>query len=255
MTQTYETLTCEVADFVALVTLARAPVNAQNTRMREELAQLFDRLGDRDDVRAIVLTGAGKCFSAGADLSERPEEVPGAYTGHNRRVRSGFDCVMECSKPVIAAVNGAAIGAGCVLASCCDVILVAEHSFMAMTEVNVGLAGGVSHVRRHFGESNARMMVFTARRISGPELLRMNVASGCYPAEELLVKAMEMAGEIAGKSPSAVRAAKTSFQVTENLPLQDGYRFEQSQTKALRGHEDTSEAMAAFREKRVPNFG
>lgn len=254
MPQSYETLELNVSKNVAVVSLSRPPVNAQNTQMREEIAQLFDELGDRDDVRVIVLTGTGKTFSAGADLSERPAEKPGAYTTHNRRVRAGFDCVMECSKPVIAAVNGAAIGAGCVLASCCDIILVSDTAFMSMTEVNVGLAGGVSHIRRHFGESNARMMIFTARRIYGPELMRMNVVSACTTAEELLPTAMEMAYEISSKSPSAMAAAKKSFQVTENLPLQDGYRFEQSQTKALRGHKDTVEAMAAFREKRTPNF-
>lgn len=254
MTQTYKTLKLEVANHIAIVFLNRAPVNAQNTQMREEIVSVFDTLGDREDVRVIVLTGMGKTFSAGADLSERPEEVPGAYTAHNRRVRAGFDSVMECGKPVIAAVNGAAIGAGCVLASCCDIILVSDNAFMAMTEVKVGLAGGVSHIRRHFGESNARLMIFTARRIYGPELLEMNAVSACLPLDQLMPSALDMAQEIAANSPSAVRAAKKSFQVTENLPLQDGYRFEQSQTKALRAHDDTQEAMAAFREKRTPLF-
>lgn len=250
----YETLTMDVADFVATVTINRPPVNAQNNRFRLEIAEVIDALGDRTDVRAIVLTGAGKAFSAGADLSERPTQDPGNYTAHNRRVRASFDCLLECPKPIIAAVNGAAIGAGCVTALCCDIIVTAEKGFLQMTEVMVGLAGGVAHVRRHFGESDARMMIYTARRVYGPELLRMNVASACVAPEALLPTAKAIAADIAKASPSAVRAAKKSFQMTEGVSIYEGYRFEQGQTKALSTSEDTAEAMAAFREKRAPTF-
>ena len=250
----FETLTLDVADFVATVTIDRAPVNAQNNRFREELTEVIDALGDRTDVRAIVLTGAGKAFSAGADLSERPTQDPGHYTAHNRRVRASFDCLLECPKPIIAAVNGAAIGAGCVTALCCDILVLSEKGFLQMTEVMVGLAGGVAHVRRHFGESDARMMIYTARRVYGPDLLRMNVASACVAPEELLATAQGIAADIARASPSAVRAAKKSFQMTEGVSIYEGYRFEQGQTKALSTSEDTAEAMAAFREKRAPVF-
>jgi enoyl-CoA hydratase len=138
------TIRVEVADLVATVTIDRPPVNAQNSAFRDEIVRVFDVLHESDEVRAIVLTGAGKTFSAGADLKDRPDAArPGAFPRHSRAVRAGFDCVMECGKPVIAAVNGAAIGAGCVLALVCDIILVAEDAFMSMTEVDVGLAGGV----------------------------------------------------------------------------------------------------------------
>lgn len=250
----YETLSLDVTDYVATVTIDRAPVNAQNNRFREEIAEVIDALGDRSDVRAIVLTGAGKAFSAGADLSERPTQDPGHYTAHNRRVRASFDCLLECPKPIVAAINGAAIGAGCVTALCCDIIVTSEKGFLQMTEVMVGLAGGVAHVRRHFGESDARMMIMTARRVYGPELLRMNVASACTAPEDLLSTAQGIAADIAKASPSAVRAAKKSFQMTEGLSIYEGYRFEQGQTKALSTSEDTAEAMAAFREKRAPVF-
>ncbi len=250
----YETLTLDVSDYVATVTINRPPVNAQNNRFREEIADVIDALGDRTDVRAIVLTGEGKAFSAGADLSERPTQDPGHYTAHNRRVRASFDCLLECPKPIIAAVNGAAIGAGCVSALCCDVIVTSEKGFLQMTEVMVGLAGGVAHVRRHFGESDARMMIYTARRVYGPEMLRMNVASVCTTPEDLLPTALSLAADIAKASPSAVRAAKKSFQMTEGVSIYEGYRFEQGQTKALSTSEDTAEAMAAFREKRAPSF-
>lgn len=256
MTETYDTLKLDIADHVATVTLDRPPVNAQNRQAKDELVAVFDALHDRTDVRAIVLTGAGRTFCAGADLKERPGVAgqPGAYSRHNRATRACFDSIMECSKPVIAAVNGAAIGAGAVLALCADIILVAEDAFMSMTEVEVGLAGGVVHVRRHFGESDARMMLYTARRIAGPDLLRMNVASMCLPRDALLGEAQKIAREIAAKVPLAVQAAKRSFQVTEAMPMQDGYRFEQGQTAALAATEDTQEAWRAFAEKRKPVF-
>lgn len=249
-----QTLSVAIDAHIAVVTIRRPPVNAQSNRMRDEMQQVFDALGDRDDVRAIVLTGEGKAFSAGADLSERPTQEPGAYTAHNRRVRASFDCLLECPKPIIAAVNGAAIGAGCVTALCCDILVLSEAGFLQMTEVMVGLAGGVSHVRRHFGESDARLLIYTARRIHGPELLRMGVASACTAPEALLDTAMGIARDIARASPSAVRAAKKSFQTTETLSIYDGYRFEQGQTKALSTSADRAEAMAAFREKRAPVF-
>jgi enoyl-CoA hydratase/carnithine racemase len=251
-----EAFTVELADHVATVTIRRPPVNAQNRQFREEIVRIFDTLHDLAEVRAVVLTGDGRAFSAGADLRERPNLAaePGAYPRHNRLVRASFDAVMECEKPVIAAVNGAAIGAGCVLALCCDIIVVSDNAFLSMTEVDVGLAGGVKHVRRHFGESDARLMIYTARRITGPELLRMNVASACVPAEALLPTALGIAGEIAAKVPLAVRAAKRSFTLTEELPLHEGYRYEQSQTVALSTSEDTREAQRAFAEKRKPTF-
>ena len=242
---------------VATVTIAAPPVNAQDRRVpRGDASGSSTCWGPEPEVRAIVLTGDGKTFSAGADLSERGALLsePGGYSRHNRLVRAAFDCVQDCPKPVIAAVNGAAIGAGCVLALVCDILLVADEAFLAMTEVDYGLAGGVRHVLRAFSPSDARLMIYTAKRISGPELLRMNVASACMPKAELLEAALGIARSIAAKVPLAVVAAKRSFGLTEEMPLRDGYRYEQSQTAALAETDDTKEALAAFREKRKPVF-
>jgi enoyl-CoA hydratase len=245
----------EIADHVAVVTMRAPPVNAQDRRFREEIVRIFDVLHDSAEARVVVLTGSGRAFSAGADLRERPNlDEPGAYPRHNRRVRASFDAVMECGKPVIAAINGPAIGAGCVLALCCDILLVAETAFLSMTEVDVGLAGGVRHVLRFFSQSDARLMIYTAKRITGPELYRMNVVSACVPGETLMDAAMGIARDIAGKSPLAVQAAKRSFGLTEEMALRDGYRYEQSQTVALSASEETKEAQRAFAEKRKPVF-
>ncbi len=246
----------EISGHVATVTITAPPVNAQNRTFREEQVRLFDVLGAETSVRAIVLTGDGKIFSAGADLSERAGILaePGGYARHNRLVRAAFDSIIECPKPVIAAVNGAAIGAGCVVALLCDILVVADEAFLSMTEVDFGLAGGVRHVLRAFSPSDARLMIYTAKRISGPELLRMNAASVCVPRERVVGESQAIAAIIAEKVPLAVMAAKRSFGLTEEMPLRDGYRYEQSQTAALAETEDTREALAAFREKRKPVF-
>lgn len=245
-----------VSNFVATLTMAAPPVNAQDRRFREELILAMDVLGASDEVRVIILTGHGRAFSAGADLTERPGLLtePGGYARHNRLVRMSGDAVLECRKPTIAAVNGAAIGAGCALALVCDILLVAENAFMAMTEVDYGLAGGTRHILRSFSHSDAKLMIFSARRITGPELYRMNVASGCFPAEQLLEEARKLAEEIAAKAPLALEAAKRSFVITEEMPLRDAYRYEQSQTATLAESEDTKEALLAFKEKRKPVF-
>jgi enoyl-CoA hydratase len=250
-----DTLSVALAGKVATVTINRPPVNAQNSRFREELMRVFDALHDAKDVRAVVLTGAGKAFSAGADLKDRPDPSDeGAFPRHNRMVRAAFEAVQECEKPIVCAINGAAIGAGLVLALCCDILVASEESWVAMTEVDWGLAGGVRHVRRFFSESDARLLMLTARRISGPELFRMNVVSACVAPDQLMATAQGIAAEIATKSPMAVRAAKRSFNVTEELPLHDGYRYEQLQTAALATSPDRAEAARAFAEKRKPDF-
>ncbi len=250
-----ETISVTYADKVATVTVDRPPVNAQNSRFRADLTRVFDILHDEKSVRAVILTGAGKAFSAGADLKDRPDPANrGAFARHNRNVRTAFEAVTECEKPIVCALNGAAIGAGLVLALSCDIIVASESAWVAMTEVDWGLAGGVKHIRRFFGESDARLLMYTARRISGVELFRMNVVSACVPPEKLMDTALGIAQEIATKSPMAVRAAKRSFSITEELPLHEGYRYEQLQTWALASSADRAEAARAFAAKRKPDF-
>src|SRR6476659_3579518 len=120
-----EQFTLEVSDGIATVVFDRPPVNAQNRQSREEFIQLFDALSDRDDVRVVILTGVGDMFSAGADIKERVDLVhePGDYTKHNRTVREFFYAARDCTRPVIAAVNGPALGAGFALAMSCDIVL------------------------------------------------------------------------------------------------------------------------------------
>ncbi|MDE1948031.1 MAG: enoyl-CoA hydratase/isomerase family protein [Burkholderiales bacterium] len=252
----WKTLIVDVADRVAVVTLNRPPVNAQNAEMRAELTQVFDEMSDRDDVMAVVITGAGKVFSAGADIRERPNlgATPGAYGRHNRLVRETHNAIAECSKPVIAAVNGAALGAGFGLVMASDIWVASEAAYVAMPEINVGLAGGVSFLQRIFGQSRARRMFFTGMQVSAAELYRLGLVEACLPPAELMPYAMAIAHEIAAKAPLAIKLAKEAARLTEVMPLRDAYRYEQGNTLALSRTEDAKEAQRAFLEKRKPVY-
>jgi enoyl-CoA hydratase len=251
-----KTLILEVSERVATVTLNRPPVNAQNAEMRDELTAVFDELSDRDDVMAVVLTGRGKVFSAGADIRERPNlgSTPGAYGRHNRRVRETHNAIAECAKPVIAAVNGAALGAGFGLMMASDIWVASEEAYFSMPEINVGLAGGVSYLQRIFGQSRARRMFFTGMQVSAAEMYRLGLVEACLPSAELMPYALNIAREIAGKAPLAVRLAKEAARLTEVMPLRDAYRYEQGNTVALSKTEDAREAQRAFLEKRSPVY-
>jgi enoyl-CoA hydratase len=252
----FENVTLNVADHVATLTLNRPPVNALGRAIRQELLQAFDALQDRQDVRAVVLTGQGKVFCAGADIKERTQltGAPGEYGALNRLVREVFYAIMECSSPVIAAVNGAALGAGFALALCSDIIVASEDAVFGMPEIDVGLAGGVKFLQRHFTPGMARKFLLTGRRVPARELYRLGVIEEPVAGDALLRAAMQVAHEIASKSPVAVHMLKDSFNIVENLTLRDGYRLEQNMTKALSRSEDAQEAQRAFVEKRKPVF-
>lgn len=251
-----KTLLLDVKDGVAVVTLNRPPVNAQNAEMRAEIAQVFDTLTDMDEVAAVVLTGAGKVFCAGADIRERSgmAQVAGAYGKHNRLVRESYYAIVECSKPVVAAVNGAALGAGFGLVMASDIWVAAEEAYVSMPEINVGLAGGVSFLQTYFSQSRARRMFYTGMQVPAQELYRLGLVEACLPAAELMPYAMGIAQEIASKSPIAVRLAKEAARMTKTMPLRDAYRYEQGNTVALSKTEDSREAQRAFLEKRKPKY-
>ncbi|PZW51085.1 short chain enoyl-CoA hydratase [Humitalea rosea] len=246
----------DLAEGIAVITLDRPPVNAQNRRLREELTWLLDSCSDRKDVRCIVLTGSGATFSAGADIKERIglAQDAGDYIRHNRLTREFFYAPMDCLKPVICAANGPAIGAGFALMMSCDILLATEGSFVQMPELDVGLAGGAKFLSEHFSRSRSRLMFFTGRRIPAEELYRLGMVEAVVPREALLPTAMQIAREIAAKSPVAMRQAKRSFNVVDSMPYRDAYRFEQTISEELSHTEDAREAQRAFVEKRKPVF-
>lgn len=245
----------DVQDYVAVVTLDNAPVNAAAIDMLQELIDVFDSFNDRDDVRVAILTGAGRCFSAGADLKNRPDlSIPGTRWGRNRVVREVSYAITDCSKPVIAAVNGPALGAGLGLAASCDILVASENAVFGLPEIDVGLMGGGKHASRILPHSLARRMMLTGYRAPAAELYRRGIIEACLPAAELMPYCMEMAAVIASKSPLATRYSKDSMRTIENMTLRDGYVYEQGNTAKLSTSHDAQEAVAAFVEKRPPVF-
>lgn len=251
-----EHLKLDIADGVATVTLDRPPVNALSRAMRVEVIDVFDTLHDRADVRCVVLTANGRVFCAGADIKERAalKDEPGDHGRLNRIVRELFYSVMECSKPVVAAVNGPAIGAGFALTLCCDILVASQEAVFAMPEIDVGMAGGVKFLQRHFSPSKSRWLMLSGERLPAAELCRLGVIEACVPAAELAATAGKMAATIAAKSPVAVKAIKDSFNMVESMSLRDGYRLEQNKTVDLNRTSDAQEAKRAFIEKRKPKI-
>lgn len=248
--------TLEVEDGIAVVTINRPPVNAQNKHLREELIWIFDTISGRDDIRVAILTGSGNIFSAGADIKERASLVnePGDYIRHNRITRESFFVMTDCAKPVIAAINGPAIGAGYALAASCDILIASENAWVQMPELDRGLAGGAKFLALHFSRSRSRLLFLTGRKIDAHELYRLGAIDEVTTREGLMPAALQIAREIAAKSPLAVAKAKAAFNAVEEMPHRDGYRFEQTVTYELSKSEDALEARTAFLEKREPHY-
>lgn len=249
-------LELEVSDYIAVVRLNNPPVNAQPVTFMAEVMEMFDSLSDRDDVRVAILTGTGKMFSAGADLKNRPaaDAPAGTMWSRMRMAREAMYSIMECRKPVIAAINGPAMGAGFGLAAVCDILVASDNAFMNLPEIDVGLMGGVRHAMRLFPHSLVSTMVLTGYRVSGEELYRRGITQACLPLDDLMPYCMELARSIAAKSPIAIGLAKDALATVGNLSLRDGYRYEQSNTVRLSKTEDALEARTAVLQKRPPVF-
>jgi enoyl-CoA hydratase/carnithine racemase len=246
----------EVADHVATLTLDNPPVNALSRVLNDELTLALDRISELDDIRVVVLTGAGKVFCAGADLKGRADMIkgPGDLPAHSRRTRECFHAIRECAKPVVVAINGAALGSGLAMVASSDVLVASEKASLGLPEVDVGLLGGCRHAMRLFGHSRLRRMMLTGMRIDGQELYRLGIVEACTKPEELLPVALEIAKVIASKSPVSTRMGKHTLNVIEDMSLRDGYRYEQDMTAQIARTEDAKEAQAAFREKRPAKF-
>jgi enoyl-CoA hydratase len=251
-----EMVRLEVADYIAIVTIDNPPVNAQPPELMLQITAIFDALSDRSDVRVAILTGQGKIFSAGADLKNRPgpDAPPGAMWARMRIAREAMYSIMECKKPVIAAINGPAMGAGLGLITMCDLLVASDNAFVNLPEIDVGLMGGVRHAMKLFPHSLMSRMILTGYRVSGEELYRRGISEACTTPEGLMPYCMELAREIAGKSPVAIGLAKDALMMVGDMTLRDGYRFEQGNTVRLSKTEDAVEARMATLEKRAPVF-
>jgi enoyl-CoA hydratase len=249
-------LKVSIADHIATLTMDSPPVNALTRVLNDELTLALDRISEMDEVRVVVLTGAGKVFCAGADLKGRAEIIkgPGDLPAHSRRTRECFHSIRECAKPVIVAINGAALGSGLAMCASADILVASEKGTLGMPEVDVGLLGGARHAMRIFSHSRLRRMALTGLRVDGAELYRLGIVEACTTPENLMVTALEIARTIASKSPVSTRMGKHTLNVIEDMSLRDGYRYEQDMTAAIGKTEDAKEAQLAFKEKRAPVF-
>lgn len=248
-------------DHVVRVTYDRPDaMNAYDESLLRGAVEAFERLDEREEIRAIVLTGAGDAFCAGVDLSDMPltpemdfaeyETGLGLFQNVVRTIR-GIDT------PVIAAVNGYALGAGCDTALACDFRVVSDEGVVGETFIDVGFVpgdGGAFLLPRLIGEARAKELIFTGRKLVGEEIVEWDLAREQVPADELLEAAEEFAAELADRPPIALAQSKrlvnTSFEVDLDRALQDATRAQRicSQTH------DHEEAVAAFREDREPEF-
>jgi enoyl-CoA hydratase/carnithine racemase len=246
----------ELDGHVATLTLDAPPVNALTRVLNDELTLALDRISEMDEVRVVVLTGAGKVFCAGADLKGRASVIkgPGDLPAHSRRTRECFHAIRECAKPVICALNGAALGSGLAMAASSDILIASERASLGLPEVDVGLLGGCRHAMRLFSHSRLRRMMLTGLRVSGAELHRLGIVEACTAPEDLMPTALEMAAVIASKSPVSTRMGKHTLNVIEDMSLRDGYRYEQDMTAQIARTDDAKEAQRAFAEKRAPVF-
>ncbi len=257
--KTYETILYAVEERVATVTLNRPDVhNAQNDTLRRELHQAFTALTTDDDVTVIVITGAGdRAFSAGADIREFVEPASPTQL-RERRKRIEYRSVMDrCSQPIIAAINGFALGGGLELALACDIRIAAESATLGLTEVNLAIipgGGGTQRLPRLVGRGKALEMILTGARIPASEALRIGLVERVVPAGEALTAATELARTIAGKAPIALRYAKEAVVKGLGMALEDGLRLEGDLSTLLRTTEDRVEGAKAFLEKRKPRW-
>jgi enoyl-CoA hydratase len=180
--------------------------------------------------------------------------VAGQYWHHNRATRETGNSIKECTKPVIAAVNGAALGAGFGLMAACDIMMASETAVFGMPEIDVGLAGGAAMLNQLLGKSFTRRLMFTGDRLPAAELHRLGVIDSVWAPDELLPAAMRMAARIAEKSPLGIKYAKNSCNFVELMSPKDAYRFEQNFTYELSKTEDAKEARTAQLERRKPVF-
>jgi len=231
-------------------------VNALTRVLNDELTLALDRISELDDVRVVLLTGAGKVFCAGADLKGRADLIkgPGDLPAHSRRTRECFHSIRECAKPVVVAINGPALGSGLAMVASGDILVASEKASLGLPEVDVGLLGGCRHAMRLFGHSRLRRMMLTGYRVPGAELYRLGVVEACTAPDGLMDAAMEIAATIASKSPVSTRLGKHTLNTIEDMSLRDGYRYEQDMTAIIGRSDDAKEAQAAFREKRPPVF-
>ncbi|MDR6946636.1 enoyl-CoA hydratase [Pseudomonas sp. 2957] len=253
---TYETILLETRDRVGLITLNRPQaLNALNAQLVSEVNHALDTLEADAHIGCIVLTGSKKAFAAGADIKEMAElTYPQIYMDD---LFSDSDRVANRRKPIIAAVNGFALGGGCELALMCDFILAGDNARFGQPEINLGVLpgmGGTQRLTRAVGKAKAMEMCLSGRMIDAVEAERCGIVARIVPSDELLDEALKVAAVIAGKSLPIAMMIKESVNRAFEVNLSEGVRFERRVFHAAFATQDQKEGMAAFIAKRQAEF-
>ncbi len=253
----YETLIVEVEDYVALVRLNRPDaLNALNSRLMSELAAALTAADRDDNVRVIVLTGSEKAFAAGADVREMAGK---SFTEvfFDNLFGPEAEAIGRVRKPIIAAVSGYCLGGGCELAMLCDFIVAGDTAKFGQPEINLGIVagmGGTQRLTRLVGKSKSMDMHLTGRFMEAAEAERCGLVSRVFPSKDLMTEVMRIAQKIVEKSAVTALVVKECVNRAQETTLAEGLLFERRMFHALFATDDQKEGMAAFLEKRQPQF-
>jgi enoyl-CoA hydratase len=247
----------EIDGPVAIITLNRPDaLNALNDQLVTELTDALNGFEKNADIGCVVLTGAGRAFAAGADIKEmRPQSYMDAYG--NDFITRNWERASTFRKPIIAAVNGFALGGGCELAMMCDFILASDAARFGQPEINLGVmpgAGGTQRLTRFVGKSKAMEMCLTGRMMDAAEAERSGLVSRVLPADKLLEEARSVARKIAGQSRPIAMMTKESVNAAYETMLRQGVMFERRLFHSMFATDDQKEGMTAFVEKRPARF-
>lgn len=255
----YETLAVTRGGHVAVVKLTRPDsLNALNTRMAVEVAEVFTRLAADEEVFAAVLTGAGdRAFCVGADLKERQGMSKDDMKRQRALFVTAFSAVMNFPKPLIAAVNGHALGGGFEFALCCDFIVAADTASFGLPEVGLAIipgGGGTQLLPRAIGRNRAKELIYTGRRLTAAEAHAWGIVNHVVPAAELDDYYMKLAQDIARNGPVALQQAKKAINIGADIELHAALLLEAECYNACLFTEDRDEGLRAFHEKRSPVY-
>ena len=253
----YETIIVEVEDHVALITLNRPnALNALNDQLLGELADALTGCQNNEKVRCIVITGSEKAFAAGADIKMMAEKTfVDVFAGDLFTPES--EQILRVRKPIIAAVSGYALGGGCELAMMCDFIIASDTAKFGQPEINLGVVaglGGTQRLTRAIGKAKAMDMNLTGRFMDAEEAERSGLVSRVVPVKKLMEEAMAAAQKIAEKSMITIMVVKEAVNRSFETTLREGLLYERRTFHSLFATEDQKEGMAAFMEKRTPQF-
>ena len=255
----YENIRIDVADGILRLTIDRPKVlNALNAATVQELYRVFQMARDDDSVRAVIVTGAGeKAFVAGADINELAAQTPISGKETSSRGQNVFNYIERFPKPVIAAINGFALGGGCELALACHIRIASENAQLGLPEVTLGIIpgyGGTQRMARLLGKGRALELICSGERVKADEAARIGLVNRVVPLDQLLPTCEELAKKIASRAPLAIRAAIEAVVIGSEMPSEEGQLLEATLFGLLCATEDTKEGMRAFLEKRAASF-